>query len=150
MADENRPLDATDVTQVVDKVREWINGLQILPTHLWLEYVEDEPNGYGYCIKADGGEVLEVDILGNYTASIPMSIYYTYNHTPDSPAVYKPLNDLAAYFRANGVAGLNIGARRTPQEITTLTGPMDLYGKVEDGNVTFFARYQITYEEEAL
>ena len=150
MADERIPLDATDAIQVADSVREWINGLYVLPGYLWPEYVEDDPNGYGYCLKTDGGEVLEIDILGNYTASVPFTVYYTYNHIPGVGTAYKPLNDLAAWFRSNGVGGLDIGPRRTPQEITMLTGPIDMYGKNADSDVTFLIRFQLTFEEEAI
>lgn len=150
MPDNNRPLDATDATQVIDKVRGWINSLGILTDHLWLEYVEEDQNGYGYCIKSEGGSVISEDVVGNFTASVPFQIYFTHCHTPDNPASYEPLNTLSAWFRANGIDGLDIGARRSPQEITTLAGPKDLYGKDEDGNVTFFAMYQLTYDEEGV
>lgn len=149
MADENvRPLDATDATQVVESVRQWINNIGILTGPLYLEYVEDGP--FGYCIKAEGGSITDEDILGNFTAEVPLFIYYTVNYTADDPGVYKPLNDLSAWFRANGTSGLDLGVRRTPAKITTLAGPKDQYGKDEDGNVTFFAVYQITYDEEAI
>lgn len=158
MADEPiRPLDATDITQVIEVVRDWINGLKdpeteqpILDSHLWLEYVED-PNGFGYCIKSDGGDVLEEDVVGGFSAEITFMIYRTVNAVPEAAgAITQPLNDLSAWFRANGTAGLDIGARRTPDELITLKGPTDLSGKDEDGNTTFFSVFSLTYDEEAL
>ena len=150
MAEEPiRALDATDATQIVVALQKWINGLNILDGHLWLEYIEDS-SGFGYCIKSDGGSVVEEDILGNFSAEVPFLIYYTVNAVPDGAgAVYKPLNDLSAWFRANGPGGLTLGARRTPDTIITLKGPTDLAGKDEDGNTTFFSVFALTYEEEA-
>jgi hypothetical protein len=149
MADEAvRLLDATDATQVVDAVREWINGLGVLTGHLYLEYVENGP--FGYCIKADGGSVTEEDIAGDFTAEVPFEIHYTVNYTADDPTIYKPLNDLSAWFKANGTTGLDLGDRRTPDSIKTIKGPSDMSGLDEDGNVTFFSVYQLTYDEEAI
>lgn len=150
MMDSVRALDATDATQIIQAVQEWINGLKILDNHLWLEYTED-PNGFGYCIKADGGAVTDEDIVGNFSACVPFFVYYKTNAIPDAAGtIYKPLNDLSAWFRANGTAGLDIGKRRKPDEITTLSTPKDLSGQDEDGNTTFFAVFQITYDEEAI
>lgn len=151
MADEEvRALDATDVTQVIIALQEWINGLDILDGHLWLEYPED-PNGFGDYIKSDGGAILEEDIVGDFSAEVPFLIYHTTNAVPDGAgAIYKPLNNLSAWFRANGPAGLDIGERRTPDEITTLRGPMDVAGQDEDGNTTFVSAFALTYDEEAL
>jgi hypothetical protein len=151
-----RALDATDTTQIIEALQTWINGLKdpitdepVLPGRLDIEYVED-PNGLGFCIKADGGAVLEEDILGDITAEVPFAIYYTTNAVPDGAgAVYKPLNNLSAWFRKNGSAGLELGPRRTPDEIVTLKGPTDLSGKDEKGNTTFFSVYSLTYDEEA-
>lgn len=151
MAENNiRALDATDATQVVAALQAWINSLDILDGHLWLEYVEDA-EGLGYCIKADGGLITEEDICGNFTAELPFIIYYTTSIVPDGAgAVYKPLNDLSAWFKANGPAGLEIGERRSVRRLLTLAAPKDLAGKDELGNATFFAVYQITYDEEDL
>jgi hypothetical protein len=155
MPDIIRPLDATDVTQIIVAVQEWINSLQdpvshnsILPSRLWLEFPND-PNGYGYSIKSDGGSVLEEDITSSFSAEIPFLVYYKTNAVPDGAGdIYKPLNDLSAWFRKNGTAGLNIGERRTPDTLITLRGPMDQSGKDEDGNVTFFSAFALTYDEE--
>ncbi len=157
MADEPvRALDATDVTQVITALQEWINGLRdpeteqpILPGHLWLEYVE-ESNGLGFCIKSDGGVVLEEDILGGFSAEVPFMIFHTTNAVPDGVgAITQPLSDISAWFRKNGPTGLNIGARRSPDTLTTLKGPTDQSGKDEDGNTTFFSVFSLTYYEEA-
>lgn len=157
MSDEPiRSLDATDATQIIAALQEWINGLKdpeteqpILPGHLWLEYVEDR-NGLGYCIKSDGGAVLEEYVNGDFSAEVPFAIYFTTNAVPDGAgAIYKPLNDLSAWFRANGTAGLSLGVRRTPDEIITTKGPTDLSGKDEKGNTTFFSIFSLTYDEEA-
>jgi hypothetical protein len=146
--DSIRTLDATDTTQILVALQTWINGLGILGSHLYHEYIEGD---LGYCIKGDGGSVLEEDICGNFTAEIPFMIYFTTNAVPDSAGeIFKPLNDLAAWFKANGTAGLDVGARRTPDEITTLKGPTDLSGKDEKGNTTFFSVYSLTYDEEVL
>jgi len=151
LAENNiRALDATDTTQVIAVLQDWINSLGILDGHLWLEYVEDA-DGLGYCIKADGGLITEEDICGDFTAELPFIIYYTTNIVPDGAgAVYKPLNDLSAWFKANGPAGLEIGERRSSRQLLTLAAPKDLEGKDELGNTTFFAVYQIIYDEEAL
>jgi len=37
-----------------------------------------------------------------------------------------------------------------PDEIITLKGPTDMTGKDEKGNITFFAVYQLTYDEEEI
>ena len=145
-----RALDATDATQIIVALQEWINALGILDNHLYLEYVEDT-NGLGYCIKSDGGAVLDEDISGGFSAELPFMIYYTTNAVPDGAgAIYKPLNNLSAWFRANGPLGLDIGERRTPDQLATLKGPIDLSGKDERGNTTFFSVYSLTYDEEAL
>lgn len=151
MADTNiRALDATDTTQVIEAVKDWINNLNILDDDLCLEYTEDN-NGYGYCLKADGGSVVEEDIVGNFTAEVVFIIYFTTNIVPgNAQAIYKPLNDLSAWFKKNGTAGLDIGERREPTEIITLAMPKDLAGKDEDGNTTFFSVYKLTYDEEAI
>jgi len=151
VADENvRLLDTTDTTQVIEALQSWINGLSILDGHLWLEYIEDD-QGLGYCIKANGGAITDEDILGNFTAEVLFIIYYTVGVIPDGAGmIYKPLNDLAAWFKANGTTGLSIGDRRTPSEIKALKSPTDLSGKDEDGSTTFFAVYQLTYDEEAV
>jgi len=146
MADE-KPLDATDITQIVAALQEWINGLDILDSHLWLEYIEDS-TGLGMCIKANGGSILEEDIDGGFSAEIPFIIYITVNSVPDGAATaYKPLNDLGAWFKANGPLGLNIGERRTPDKIVMTRAPMDMSGKDESGNTTFLATYTLTYDE---
>ncbi len=158
MSDELiRALDATDTTQVIVALQEWINGLEdpetetpILPGHLFVEYVEDR-NGLGYCIKSDGGAILEEDITGGFSAEVPFAIYFTTNAVPDGAgAIYKPLNDLSAWFRANGPAGLDLGDRRIPDEIITTKGPTDLSGKDAKGNTTFFSIFSLTYDEEAI
>ncbi len=78
-------------------------------------------------------------------------IYFTISAVPDSAGeIFKPLNDLIAWFRANETSGLDIGARRAPQKITSTRGPTDLSGKDEDGNTTFFAVFSLIYDEEAL
>ena len=146
MADE-KPLDATDITQIVAALQEWINGLDILNSHLWLEYIEDSTR-LGMCIKANGGSILEEDIDGGFSAEIPFIIYIAVNSVPDgATAAYKPLNDLGAWFKANGPLGLDIGERRTPDKIVMTRAPMDMSGKDESGNTTFLATYTLTYDE---
>ena len=146
MADE-KPLDATDIIQIVAALQEWINGLDILDSHLWLEYIEDS-TGLGMCIKANGGSILEEDIDGGFSAEIPFIIYIAVNSVPDgATAAYKPLNDLGAWFKANGPLGLDIGERRTPDKIVMTRAPMDMSGKDESGNTTFLATYTLTYDE---
>ena len=156
MAEETvRALDATDTTQVLAAIQTWINGLKdpvtnaaIIPARVYLEYQDGD---LGYCIKSNGGAILEEDIMGNFTAEVPFMIYFTTAAEPDSGTqIFKPLNDLAAWFRANGTAGLSLGERRTPDQITTLKGPTDLSGKDAKGNVTFVSVYTLTYDEEAL
>ena len=147
MAEENiRLLDATDQTQIIVALQEWINGLAVLDDRLYLEF---QNNGFGYCVKSNGGAITDEDICGNFSAEVQFSIYFTTNAIPDSAGeTFKPLNDLSAWFRANGAAGLEIGDRRTPDEITTLKAPSDLAGLDEQGNATFFAIYRLTYDEE--
>jgi len=147
MADDVKPLDATDVTQIIAALQTWINGLDILDYHLWLEYIE-ESTGLGMCIKANGGEIIEEDIDGGFSAEIPFIVYTCSNAVPDGAgAIYKPLNDLGAWFKANGPLGLNIGERRTPDLITMTRAPMDQSGKDESGNVVFLATYSLAYDE---
>lgn len=156
MAEETvRALDATDTTQILVALQTWINGLEdpttkdkILPSKVYLEYQEGD---LGYCIKSNGGAILEEDITGDFYAEVPFMIYFTTAAVPDSSGeIFKPLNDLAAWFKANGTQGLNIGTRRTPDQITTLKGPTDMAGKDAKGNSTFFSVYSLTYDEEAL
>lgn len=150
-----RALDATDTTQILVAIQTWINGLtdpvthvKVLPERVYLEYQEGD---LGYCIKSSGGAILQEDITGDFHAEVPFMIYFTTAAVPDSAgAIFKPLNDLAAWFKANGTQGLNIGTRRTPDQITTLKGPTDLAGKDAKGNSTFFSVYSLTYDEEAL
>ena len=154
MADEAvRALDATDATQILVCLRDWINSLtdpdtagRIIPEDVGLETY---PGKFGFCIKGDGGEVTDEDIEGNFTAEVPFMMFYKTNAVADgSGEIFKPLNDLAAWFRKNGPAGLNIGTRRTPDEIITLKGPTDLAGEDEDGSTTFFSVHALTYDEE--
>ena len=148
-------MDATDTTQILVALRDWINGLtdpdtgtSILPEKLELEAIDGE---FGFCIKGDGGAVFEEDITGDFYAEVPFMIFYKTNAVPDSSGeIFKPLNDLSAWFRANGTAGLDIGDRRTPEDIMTLKGPSDLAGKDEDGSTTFFSVFSLTYDEEVL
>lgn len=156
MAEETvRALDATDTTQVLVAVQGWINGLQdptthaaILPDTVHLEYTEGD---LGYCIKGMGGAILQEDITGDFSAEVQFALYYTTAAVPDSTgAIFKPLNDLSAWFRKNGTAGLSLGERRTPDEIMTLKAPTDLAGKDSKGNTTFYSIYSITYDEEVL
>jgi len=146
MSDTVQPLDATDTTQIIQMLQEYINSLNILDSHLYLEFSESD-TGFGYVIKADGGSITDEDILGNFTATQPFIIYYKTNFVTDSIASCKPLNDLSAHFKKNGVIGLDIGERRVPDEIITLKGATDLSGQDEDGNVTFFSVYSLTYDE---
>lgn len=151
MADEvvYKALDATDATQVIAALTSWINGLGILPDTLHIEYVPDS-HSLGFCIKSAGGYVIDEDIIGDFSAEVPFEIYYTTNAVPDgAAAIYEPLNDLSAWFRANGTTGLDLGDRRTPDEIITTRGPTDQSGQDEDGNVTFFSSFSLTYDEEA-
>jgi hypothetical protein len=146
MADA-KPLDATDIIQIVAALQSWINGLEILDDYLWLEYIE-ESTGLGMCIKANGGSIITEDIDDGFSAEIPFIIYNTANAVPDGAgAIYKPLNDLGAWFKANGPLGLDIGDRRKPDEITMTRGAMDQSGKDESGNTTFLATYSLTYDE---
>jgi len=147
MADDVKPLDATDIIQIVAALQEWINGLDILDSHLWLEYIEDS-TGLGMCVKANGGDILEEDIDGGYSAEVPFIIYNTVSAIPDSlTAASKPMNDLGAWFKSNGPLGLNIGERRIPDRITMTRAPMDMSGKDESGNTTFLATYSLYYDE---
>lgn len=153
--DTVRALDATDSTQILVALQTWINGLQdpvthnkIIPETVFLEYQNGD---LGYCIKGNGGAIFEEDITGSFSAEVPFMIYFTTAAVPDSAGeIFKPLNDLSAWFKANGTAGLNIGARRTPEQLLTLKGPTDLNGKDEKGNTTFFSVFTLTYDEEAL
>ena len=153
--EEIRALDATDTTQILVSLQTWINGLKhpttqvpLIPETVHLEY---QSGDLGYCIKSSGGAILSEDINGDFSAEVPFMIYFTTAAVPESGGeIFKPLNDLAAWFRANGTAGLNIGSRRTPDEITTLKGPTDLAGKDAKGNTTFYSVYALTYDEEAL
>jgi len=146
MADA-KPLDATDITQIVAALQSWINGLNILTDYLWLEYTEDS-TGLGMVIKANGGDITSEDIDGGFSAEIPFIIYNTVNSVPDGAgAIYKPLNDLGSWFKKNGTDGLDIGDRRTPDKIIMTRAPMDQSGKDESGNTTFLATYSLTYDE---
>jgi hypothetical protein len=146
MADE-KPLDATDITQIVAALQEWINELGILAETVHLEYTEDSA-GLGLCIKANGGNILEESIDDSFSAEIPFIIYNTVNIIPDdAESIYKPLNDLGAWFKANGPLGLDIGERRTPDRIIMTRAPMDMTGKDGSGNATFLATYTLTYDE---
>lgn len=155
MADEVRALDATDTTQILVALQTWINGLKhpttqvpLLPDTVYLEYQDGD---LGYCIKGNGGAILEESINGDFYAEVPFMIYFTTAAVPDSAGeIFKPLNDLAAWFKANGTAGLNLGTRRTPEQIVTLKGPTDLEGKDSKGNTTFYSVFSLTYDEEAL
>lgn len=150
-----RALDATDTTQILVSLQTWINGLtdptthaKIIPDKVYLEYQQGD---LGYCIKSNGGAILDEDITGNFSAEVPFMIYFTTAAIPDSAGeIFKPLNDLAAWFKANGTQGLSIGLRRTPDAITTLKGPTDLNGRDALGNATFFSVYSLTYDEEAI
>lgn len=143
-----RTLDSTDTLQIIKAIQKWINGLGILESHLWLEYIGTK-NGLGFCIKADGGAVDSEDILGNFTATVPFIIYCAANVPPDGAGdAIEPLNSLSAWFKANGTLGLDIGARRTACTITTQKGPTDLSGRDEDGSTTFFSVFTLTYDEE--
>jgi hypothetical protein len=149
MADESKPLDATDIVQIVASLQEWINGLEILDDHLWLEYIE-ESAGLGMCIKANGGDILNEYVDGSFYAEVPFIVYITVNSIPDgAAAAYKPLNDLGTWFKKNGPLGLDIGERREPDKIVMTRAPMDMTGKDESGNTTFLATYNLTYDEEA-
>jgi hypothetical protein len=146
MADE-KPLDATDITQIVLALQEWINGLDIITETVHLEYTEDS-TGLGICIKANGGNIIEECIDNSFSAEIPFIIYNTVNVIPDdATSIYKPLNDLGAWFKANGPLGLDIGERRTPDRIIMTRAPMDMTGKDGSGNATFLATYTLTYDE---
>lgn len=155
MAEETvRALDATDLTQVLVSLQTWINGLadpqthaKIVPERVYLEYQQGD---LGYCIKSNGGTIVDEDIAGNFSVELPFMVYFTTNAVPDSAGeIFKPLNDLAAWFKANGTQGLSIGTRRTPDTILTLKGPTDLSGQDEKGNSTFFSIFALTYDEEA-
>lgn len=143
-----RALDATDSTEILIALQAWINGLNILGETLYREY----PNGaVGYYIRCDEGTVTEEDICGNFSAEVKFGIYFTTSTAPDSAgAIFEPLNDLSAWFRENGTAGLTIGSRRTPDEITTLKAPTETSEKDEAGNITFISVYTLTYYEEAI
>jgi hypothetical protein len=96
-----------------------------------------------------GGDVTEEDITGDFSAEIQFGIYLTTNAVPDNDgSVFKSLNDLSAWFRKNGTAGLDIGTRRTPDEITTLKDATHLSGPDEERNVTFVSVYGLTYDEQ--
>lgn len=146
MADAIRPLDATDTTQILVALQSWINGLQIIPERIYVEFMEGD---LGYCIKSEGGAVIDEDITGDFTAELPFLIYFTTSAVPDSTGdMFKPLNDLAAWFKKNGTAGLNIGDRRTADTLVTTRGPTDVSGKDEKGNTTFVSIFILTYDEE--
>lgn len=147
MADEAvRLLDATDQRQILVALQEWINGLSVLDDKLYLEF---QNGNFGYCIKSLGGSITEEDICGDFSAEIQFGIYLTTNAVPDSDgSIFKALNDLSAWFRKNGTSGLDIGARRTPDEITILKDATHLSGPDEQGNVTFVSAYGLTYDEE--
>lgn len=147
MAEEQiRVLDATDQTQIIVALQEWINGLEILDDRLYLEF---QNGNFGYCIKSMGGSITDEDITGDFSAEIQFGIYFDTNAVPDNDgSISKPLNDLSAWFRANGTTGLDIGDRRTSDEIKTLKDATHLSGPDEQGNVTFVSVYGLTYDEE--
>ena len=155
MADEVRALDATDTTQILVALQTWINGLKdpvtqvpLVPEAVGLEHTDGD---LGYCLKGNGGAILEESINGDFYAEVPFMIYFTTAAVPDSAGeIFKPLNDLAAWFKANGTTGLNLGQRRTPEQIVTLKGPTDLEGKDSKGNTTFYSVFSLTYDEEAV
>lgn len=146
MADQLKPLDATDQTQITVALGNWITSNSIFPGPLLLEYLDDIGS---FCIKCDGGAITEEDVLGNFSAEVQFSIYYLSNAVPDSAGeIFKPLNDLIAWLRKNGTSGLDLGSRRSNAQITTLKAPTDLNGPDEDGNTTFFAVFSLTYDED--
>ncbi len=147
MAEEYKALDAADTTQAMVALQEWINGLGILPSTLYREYY----NGVNtFCIKCNGGIITDEDITGGLSAEGTFSIYYLTNNTPDSAGqIFKPLNDLAAWFHENGTTGLVLGDRQTPNQIKTIQGPTDLHGQDDDGNTEIFSVFSFTYDEDA-
>jgi len=148
-----RPLDATDQRQILVALQEWVNGLtdpdtglNILDDRLYLEF---QNSNFGYCIKSMGGSITEEDITGDFSAEMQFGIYLTTNAVPDNDgSIFRPLNNLSAWFRKNGTAGLNIGDRRTPDEIKTLKDATHLSGPDEQGTVTFVSVFGLTYDEE--
>lgn len=153
MADEAlKALDATDQTQIIDALKDWINGLEDPETHVPIMddkvYLELQNGGFGYCIKSMGGNVADEDVTGDFSAEVQFGIYYTSNSVPDSDTIFRSLNNLAAWFRKNGTAELDIGARRIPDEIKTLKDATHLSGPDELGNVTFVSVFGLTYDEE--
>jgi hypothetical protein len=147
MPDDERPLDSTDTIQILTKIKDWIDGLGILTSNLNLEYIEGY-KGFGFVMKSDGGSITEEDILGNFSAEIPFIVYSTGQAIKDATnLVFKPLNDLGAYFRKNKTLGLDIGARRTPVDIKMIRAPTDPFGQDEEGKITFIAQFLFQYDE---
>ena len=149
-----KPLDTTDTTQILVALQAWLNGLQdpntaqpLLPSAVGLEFTEGDT---GLCIKSEGGAIVDEDITGDFTAEFPFMLYWSTFAEPDSAGdIFKPLNDVAAWVKANGTAGMSLGARRTPDMIQAARGPIDAGGKNEKGITTFVSIFVLTYDEEA-
>lgn len=146
---KKRPLDSTKILEIILDLQAWINKQQILSSELYIDYVEGT-NELGFCIKTDCGWIIEEDVLGNFSAEVQFFIYYKTSAAPDgSGIIYKPLNDLSKWFAKNDFTNLDIGSQRTSKEIMTLKGPIDVSGRDEKGNTTFYSTYKYLFYEEA-
>lgn len=146
---KKRPLDSTEITEIILDLQAWINQQQILGSKLYVDYSEGT-GGLGFCIKTDCSWIIEEDVLGNFLAEVSFYIYYKTSATPDgSGIIYKPLNDLSKWIAENDFTNLEMGVKRTPKEIMTLKGPVDVKGRDENGNTTLYSTYKFQYYEEA-
>jgi hypothetical protein len=112
----------------------------------------------GLVIKSNGGPYKQKQYIngtvGDFTGEFSFMVMNTVLSTDGKASVLlgtKPLEDLADYFgeltKAELLA-LEIGDEREPVKIEMTSRPQDQAGVQENGSITFFAVYTLTYRKK--
>ena len=116
--------------------------------------VEDAKGAQGLVIKANGGPYKQKRYIngqtGDFVGEFSFMLLNTVEHTDGREsllAASAPLVAISDYFDTLAISGLDIG-ERLPVKIEMTTAPQDMAGIQENGTITFFAVYTLTYRKK--
>jgi hypothetical protein len=108
----------------------------------------------GLVIKANGGVYKQKRYIngpsGDFVGTFNFALLNVVEHTDGMDSVLagtKPLHDVAEYFDTLDASTLALGGRKGVK-IEMTSRPQDMAGVQEDGTVTFFAVYTLTYRKK--
>jgi hypothetical protein len=138
--------------QIIDHLADAIKAITALSgVPVAIEYARGEA---GLVIKANGGPYKQKTYVngpaGDFVGEFSFMVLNTVEQSDGVDSVLDgtaPLLTIADYFDTLNIATLDIGERK-PVKIEMTSRPQDMAGVQENGTITFFAVYTLTYRKK--